>query len=143
MLHLLYTSVCPSLHICVYIYMRVYLDSFQNWLKVSYGHNVTFALKHLTIQFSCLAMSDSLRPHGLHHAKIPCPSPTPGACKLMSIELVMPSNCLILFHPLLLLPSIFPSIRVFSNKSVLHIRWPESKYYMPSRHVFWLPYSGT
>ena len=44
--------------------------------------------------------------------------------KLMSIELVMPSNHLILCHPLLLLPSILPSIRVFSNESVLHIRWP-------------------
>ena len=44
--------------------------------------------------------------------------------KLMSIELVMAPNHLILCHPLLLLPSIFPSIRVFSNKSVLHIRWP-------------------
>ena len=43
----------------------------------------------------------------------------------MSIELVMPSNYLILCHPLLLLPSIFPSIRVFSNKSVLRIRWPK------------------
>ena len=57
----------------------------------------------------------------------------PGFCftnswsllKLMSIELVMPSNHLILCHPLLLLPSIFPSIRVFSNESVLHIRWPK------------------
>ena len=45
--------------------------------------------------------------------------------KLMSIELVMPSNHLIPCHPLLLLPSIFPSIRVFSNESVLHIRWPK------------------
>ena len=45
--------------------------------------------------------------------------------KLMSIELVMPSNYLILCHPLLLLPSIFPSIRVFSNESVLCIRWPK------------------
>ena len=45
--------------------------------------------------------------------------------KLMSIESVMPSNHLILCHPLLLLPSIFPSIRVFPNKSVLHIRWPK------------------
>ena len=44
--------------------------------------------------------------------------------KLMSIELVMPSNHLTLCHPLLLLPSIFPSIRVLSNKSALHIRWP-------------------
>ena len=43
----------------------------------------------------------------------------------MSIESVMPSNHLILCHPLLLLPSIFPSIRVFSNESVLHIRWPK------------------
>ena len=45
--------------------------------------------------------------------------------KLMSIELVMPSNHLILCHPLLLLPSIFPSIKVFSSESVLHIRWPK------------------
>ena len=45
--------------------------------------------------------------------------------KLMSIESVMPSNHLILCHPLLLLPSIFPSIRVFSNESALRIRWPK------------------
>ena len=44
--------------------------------------------------------------------------------KLMSIELVIPSNHLILCHPLLLLPSIFPKIRVFSSESALHIRWP-------------------
>ena len=45
--------------------------------------------------------------------------------KLMSIESVMPSNHLILCHPLLLLPTIFPSIRVFSNESALHMRWPK------------------
>ena len=45
--------------------------------------------------------------------------------KLMSIELVMPSNHLMLCHPLLLLPSIFPSIRVFSSESTLHSRWPK------------------
>ena len=45
--------------------------------------------------------------------------------KLMSFESVMPSKYLILYHPLLLLPSIFPSIRVFSNESALHIRWPK------------------
>ena len=45
--------------------------------------------------------------------------------KLTSIKSVIPSNHLILWHPLLLLPSIFPSIRVFSNESVLHIRWPK------------------
>ena len=48
-----------------------------------------------------------------------------GLLKLMSIESMMPSNHLILCHLLLLLPSIFPRIRVFSNKSVLHIRWPK------------------
>ena len=51
----------------------------------------------------------------------------------MSIELVMPSNFLILCHPLLLLPSIFPSIRVFSNESVLHIRW--AKYWSLSFNI--------
>ena len=45
--------------------------------------------------------------------------------KLISIESVMPSNHLTLCHPLLLLPSVFPSIRVFSNESALHIRWPK------------------
>ena len=45
--------------------------------------------------------------------------------KLMSIELVMPSNLLILCRPLIFLPSVFPSIRVFSSESVLHIRWPK------------------
>ena len=79
-----------------------------------------------SVQFSHLVMSDSLRPHGLQHARLPCPSPTPGAySKLMSKESVMPSNHLILCHPLLLPPSIFLSIRVFSNESVLLIRWPK------------------
>ena len=50
---------------------------------------------------------------------------SPSLLKLMSIESVMPSNHLILCWPLLLLPSIFPSIRVFSNESILHIRWPK------------------
>ena len=48
-----------------------------------------------------------------------------SSLKLMSIESVIPSNCLILCHPLLLLPSIFPCIRVFPNEAVLHLRWPK------------------
>ena len=77
-----------------------------------------------SVQFSRSVGSDSLWPHGLQHARLPCPSPTPGACSnSLSMELVMPSNHLILCHPFLLLPSIFPRIRVFSNESVLHIRW--------------------
>ena len=71
-------------------------------------------------------MSNSFRPHGLQHARPPCPSPAPRALlKLMSIQSVTPSNHLILCRPLLLLPSIFPNIRVFSNESALHIRWPK------------------
>ena len=75
------------------------------------------------VQFSRTVVSDSLQPHGLQHARPPCPSLTPrlysNSCPL--IESVMPSNHLILCCPLLLLPSTFPSIRVFSNESVLHI----------------------
>ena len=78
-----------------------------------------------SVQLSCSVMSNSLWPHGLQHAKIPCPSPTHGACSNLFIELVMPSNHLILCHPLLLLPAIFPSIGVFSSESVLCIRWPK------------------
>ena len=69
-------------------------------------------------------MSNSLRPHELQHARPPCPSPTPLP-KLMSIESVMLSKHLILCYPRLLLPSVFPSIRVFSNESALRIRWPK------------------
>ena len=72
-----------------------------------------------------LAVSDSLPPHGLQHARLPCPSPTLSLLKLMSIESVMPSSHLILCRPLLLLPSVFLSIRVFSNESTLHMRWPK------------------
>ena len=65
----------------------------------------------------------TLQPHGLQHARLPCPSPSPGICS-NSCPL-MPSNHLVLCRPLLLLPSIFPSIRVFSNESALHIRRPK------------------
>ena len=69
-------------------------------------------------------MSDSLRPQGLQHARLPCPSPTPGACSNSCPSSRWPCNHLILCHPLLL-PSVFPSIRLFSNESVLHIGWPK------------------
>ena len=78
-----------------------------------------------SVQFSHSVMSDSLRPHGLHHTGLLVHHQLPELLKLMSIESVMPSNHLILCRPLLLLPSIFPSIRVFSNESALPIRWPK------------------
>ena len=71
-------------------------------------------------------MSESLRPHDLQHTRPPCPPPTPWVySKLMPIESVMPSSHLILCRPLLLLPSIPPSIRVFSDESNLRMRWPK------------------
>ena len=71
-------------------------------------------------------MSDSLRPHELQHARLPLSiTNSQSPPKPMSIESVMRSNHLILCRPLLLLPSIFPCIRVFSNESALHIRWPK------------------
>ena len=79
-----------------------------------------------SVQFSCSVMSDSLRPHGLQYTKPPCPSPTPRVySNSYPFSQVMPSNHLILCHPVLLPPSIFPSIRVFSNELVLCISWPK------------------
>ena len=78
-----------------------------------------------SVQFSHSVTSDSLQPHGLQYAMPPCPSPMPRVYPNSSIESVMPSNHLILSRPLLLLPSIFPTIRVFSNESALRIRWPK------------------
>ena len=74
---------------------------------------------------SLQVMSDSLQPHGLQHGRPPCPSLTPGAysnsCPLSRWCHPTISSC----RPLLLLPSIFPSIRVFSNELALCIRWPK------------------
>ena len=80
----------------------------------------------MTLQFSHSVLSNSLRPRGWQHAKLPCSPPTPGACSnSCPSSPVMPSNHLIFYRPLLLLPSIFPSIRGFFNESSLHIRWPK------------------
>ena len=69
----------------------------------------------------CLTLCD---PHGLYHARFPYHQ-FPSLLNLMSIKWVMPSNHLILCHPLLLPPSIFPGIRVFSSESFFCIRWPK------------------
>ena len=82
----------------------------------------------LSVQFSSVTQSClTLRPHELQHTRPPCPSPTPGvhSDSRPSIWSVMPSSHLILCRPLLLLPPIPPSIRVFSNKSTLCMRWPK------------------
>ena len=75
-------------------------------------------------QFSCSGMSDSAIPWTATFQASMSITNSQSLLKLKSIESVMPSNYLILYHPLLP-PSIFPSIRVFSNESALHIRWPK------------------
>ena len=76
-----------------------------------------------SVQFSRSVVSNSLWPHGFQHSRLPCPSPTLGD---YSNPCPLSQWChLILCCPLLLLPSIFPTIRVFSNESVLSIRWPK------------------
>ena len=68
----------------------------------------------------------TLQPHGRQHTRLPCPSPSPRACSNpCPLSELMPYNHPVLCHPLLFLPSICPSIRVFSNESALCIRWPK------------------
>ena len=78
----------------------------------------------LIVQFSRLVVSNSLGPRGLQHARPPCLSPTPGVDS-NSCPLSRWYHPTILCHPLLLSPSIFPSMRVFSNESALRIKWPK------------------
>ena len=78
-----------------------------------------------SVLFSHSVLSDSLRAHGLQHARLPHPSPTPWVAQThvhWVSDAIQPSHPL---PSLLLLPSIFPRSRVFSNKSVLRIRWPK------------------
>ena len=120
--------------------------SFRNWLIFNITSNLhgknrpqlvlmnshiylythTHTHTHIYVQFSHSVMSNSSKPHELQHMRPPCPSPTPG---------VHPTSCPLSWWchptisspvvPLLLLPSIFPSVRVFSNESAHHIRWPK------------------
>ena len=75
--------------------------------------------------FSCSIVSNSLRSHRLQHTRLSCPSPAPRSYSNSWPLSQLLSNHLILCCPLFLLPSIFPSIRVFSNESGLRIRWPK------------------
>ena len=86
--------------------------------------NITDLLKYGLLLFRRLVVSDSATPWTVAHQAFLSITNSQSLLKLMSIESVMPSNHLILCHPLLL-PSIFPSIRVFSNESALPIRWPK------------------
>ena len=84
-----------------------------------------FSFVSLLLLFSCYCVQLFVTRETVAHQAPLSFTISQSLLKFMSIESVMPSNHLILCHPLLLLPSIFPSIRVFSNELVLHIRWPK------------------
>ena len=99
-------------------------------MEICYGEWVikaTFWASWPSVQFSSVAQSCPALcdPTNRSMPGLPVHHQLPEFIRLMSIESVMPSSHLILGHPLLLLPSIFPSIRVFSNESTLHMRWPK------------------
>ena len=92
-------------------------DRFQHLRKPDFGSY------SCSVQFSCSAMSDSLQSHGLQHNRLPCPPTAPRTCSNSVHQVgdaIQSSHPLL---PLLLLPSVFPSIMFFSNVSALHIRW--------------------
>ena len=86
-----------------------------------------FFAHFISVLFSHSFMSDSVSPWTAARQASLFITNSQSLLKLMSIESVVPSNHIILCHPLLLLPSVFPNIKIFSNESVLCIRWP--KYY--------------
>ena len=108
------------------------LFSLHSSISLTVQDTITFFYFHQCIVFSscptlCDLMNRSMPGLPVHHQLSSPPKP-------MSIELVMPSNHLILCRPLLLLPSIFPSIRVFSNESTLRIRWPKYWSFIQLQH---------
>ena len=106
-------------------------DTFQNLRGCLKPHTVPqYQTLRILCYYLCLLLfsigCDSLWPHGLQHARLPCPSLFPRVCSNSHVRWV--SDAIQWSHPLLsllLLPSVFPSIRVFSNESALCIRWPK------------------
>ena len=123
----------------------LYFLARRTWLG-SGKDNQWFGISHANFQFSCSVLSDSLQPHESQHARPPCPSPTSGAYSNsypLMMASVMPSNHLILCRPLLP-PSIFPSLRVFSNELVVasgdqHIEVSASASVLPMNIQGWFP----
>jgi len=113
-------ELCIQMLISFLFSFAFHFSSFHSYLK---GHHSTCKIS--SVQFSHSVVSDSLRPWTAARQASLSITNSWSLLKLMSIALVMPSNHLILCRPLLLPPSIFPSIRIFSNESVLHIRWPK------------------
>ena len=96
-----------------------------SFLKASGTWNIFNLITLPSVQSSHSVVSDSSWPHGLQHARLSCPLPTPGVCSNSCPSSGWCHPTILSCHPLLLLPSVFPSIRVSSRESVLHIRWPK------------------
>ena len=114
-----------------------------------YLENFSYIIQHYqlfsSVAQSCLTLSD---PRDCSIPGLPVHTNSQSPPIPMSIDSVMPSNHLILCHPLLLLPSIFPSIRIFASESILHMRWPKycsfSFNISPSNeHLDWSPLGWT
>ena len=90
--------------------------------KMWYLYTMEYSVQFTSVVQSCLTLCN---PMNRSMAGLPVHHQIPESTQPISIESVMPSNNFILCHPLHLLPSIFPNIRVFSNESPLHIRWPK------------------
>ena len=128
--------------------INVNLNCFYDSFKTK--HNKTYNDQYSSVQFSSVAQlcPTLCNPMNCSTPGLPVHHQLPSSPKPMSIELVMPSNHLIPCHPLLLLPSIFPSIRVFSNESDLHIRGPNigvsaSASVLPKNIQDWFPLGWT
>ena len=117
-MHIFPHFLCLYKYLWMHTYACLCILFLLNW-----NHMYTLACKFSSVQ--SLSHVWLFVTHGLQQARPPCLTNSWSLLKLMSTESVMPSNHLILCHPLLLLPSIFPSIRVFSNESALRIRWPK------------------
>ena len=96
----------------------------KNWITCHISSN-SMVIQFSSVQFSCSVVSDSVTPWIAARQTSLSITNSRSSLKLMSIESVMPSSHLMLCRPLLLLSPIPPSIRVFSNESTLHMRWPK------------------
>ena len=106
-------------------YLHDFHSMIAHFFLLSLNNIPLYECTIIPVQFSCSVMSDSATPRtAVHQASLSITNPQ-SLFRRMSIKSVIPSNRLILCHPLPLLTSIFPSISVFSNESVLYIRWPK------------------
>ena len=103
---------------------RKQLNFLPNWILFIFIFIIFHIIFH-SVQFSRSFVSDSATPWTAAHQASLSITNSRNLLRLMSIKLIMPSSHLIFYRPLLLLPSVFPSSRIFSSKSVLCIRWPK------------------